>query len=168
MQRAMVVLVMPVVRMSQVMDRATVLLVMSMAGGGVLVRLMVPAARVLHVLQRPMVRGLWAAQWAVKSLAMSMVRVRLVILMVRGLRVMQWVMVSLTVSVVRVLQALSRVMAMWAAPMAGVLWVMLRVVALLATLTLVTVRRCIGSVAGGVDGGGVLGDGESGGLIGRL
>ena len=56
-QPAMVVLVMPVVRVSQVMDRATVLLVMSMAGrGGVLVRLMVPAARVLHVVQRPMVR----------------------------------------------------------------------------------------------------------------
>ena len=51
MQRVMVALLMPVVRVSQVMDRVTVLLVMLMAGG-VLVRLLAPAARVLHVVQR--------------------------------------------------------------------------------------------------------------------
>ena len=50
--------------------------------------------------------------------------------------------------------------------MAGVLWVMLRVVAPLATLTTVRVRRCIGGVAGGVDGGGVVGHGECGGSSG--
>ena len=98
------------------------------------------------------------------SPAMSTARVLWVILIVRVLPVMQWVMASLTMSVVRVLQALSREMAMWAASMAGVLWVMLRVVALLATLTTVRVRRCIGGVAGGVDGGGVVGDGECGGM----
>ena len=69
-------------------------------------------------------------------------------------------------SVVRVLQAFSWVMAMWAASVAGVSWVMLRVVALLASLTTVRVRRCIGGVAGGVDRGGVVGDGECGGSSG--
>ena len=58
MQRVMVALVMSVVRVSQVMDRVTVLLVMSMAGGGLLVRLLAPVARVLHVVKRPMVRVL--------------------------------------------------------------------------------------------------------------
>ena len=165
-QRAMVALVMPVLRVSQVMNRATLLLVMWMAGGGVLVRLMVPAVRMLHMVQRLMVRVLQAAQWAVVLLAMPMARVLWVILMVGVLPVMQWVMVSLTMLVVRVLQALSPVMAMWAASMAGVLWVMLRVVAPLATLTTVRVRRCIWGVAGGADGGGVAGDEECGGSSG--
>ena len=41
------------------MDRVTLSLVMLMAGGGgVLVRLLVLAARVLHLVQRPMVRVL--------------------------------------------------------------------------------------------------------------
>ena len=55
---------------------------------------------------------------------------------------------------------------MWAASMAGVLWVMLRVVALLATLTTVRVRRCIRGVGGGVGGGGVVGDGKCEGAAG--
>ena len=49
---------------------------------------------------------------------------------------------------------------------AGVSWVMLRVVGLLASLTTVRVRRCIEGVAGGVDCGGVVGDGECGGSSG--
>ena len=93
-----------------------------------------------------------------------MARVLWLILMV--LPVMQWVMASLTMSVVRVLQALSQVMAMWAASMAGVLWVMLLVVAPLVTLMTVRMRRCIWGVAGGVDDGDVVGDGECGGSSG--
>ena len=50
--------------------------------------------------------------------------------------------------------------------MAGLLWVMLRVVAPLATLTTVKVRRCIGGVAGDVNGESVVGDGECGGVAG--
>ena len=79
---------------------------------------------------------------------------------------MQRELASLRMPVVRVLQAFSWVMAMWAAFVAGVLSVMLRVVALLASLTTVMVRRCIRAVAGGVDGGGVVGDGECGGSSG--
>ena len=50
--------------------------------------------------------------------------------------------------------------------MAGVLWVMLRVVAPLATVMTLRVRRCIGGAAGGVDGEGVVGDGGCGGAAG--
>ena len=48
--------------------------------------------------------------------------------------------------------------------MAGVLWVMLRVVAPLATLMMVRVRRCIGGAAGSVDGESVVYDGGRGGV----
>ena len=95
------------------------------------------------------------------------VTVLLVILMVRVLPVMRWVMVSLTMSVVRVLQALSRVTAMWAASIAWVLKVMLWVMAPLATLTTVSVPRCIGGIAGCVDREGVVGDAECGGVAGE-
>ena len=47
--------------------------------------------------------------------------------------------------------------------MAGVLWVMLQVVAPLATLMTVRLRRCIGGAAGGVDGECFVGDGGRGG-----
>ena len=44
---------------------------------------------------------------------------------------------------------------------------MLWVMAPLATLTTVRVRRCVGGVAGGVDGEGVVGDEECGGVAGE-
>ena len=118
--------VLPMVKVLQVMHRLTV-------------PLFLPMPRVPHVMHRvtaplvmPMVRVLQVMDWVMVPLMMPMVRVPqvmqrvlvpLVMLTVRVLQVMLWLMVSLVMTMVRVLQ----VMFLGAGPRLGGGWPVLRV-----------------------------------------